>query len=137
MTELTPALRVAVIVRAKERCEYCGLAQAGQEAAFHIDHVQPRAVGGPTTEENLALSCVSCSLHKAARREATDAEIGEQVPLFHPRQQQWADHFRWIGERVEGITPTGRATVVALKMNRPLILAIRRQEALRGRHPHV
>jgi hypothetical protein len=103
MTELTPALRVAVIVRAKERCEYCGLAQAGQEAAFHIDHVQPRAVGGPTTEENLALSCVSCSLHKAARREATEAEIGEQVPLFHPRQQQWADHCCWIGERVEGI----------------------------------
>ncbi|TLY77107.1 MAG: HNH endonuclease, partial [Gammaproteobacteria bacterium] len=30
-------LRRLVIERAQGRCEYCGLAQAGQEAAFHID----------------------------------------------------------------------------------------------------
>ena len=32
-----------------------------------------------------------------------------------------------------GSTPTGRATVHVLDMNRPLILAIRLEESLRGR----
>jgi hypothetical protein len=39
------------------------------------------------------------------------------------------------GVRVVGITPTGRTTVMALQMNRPLALAIREEEAQRGRHP--
>jgi hypothetical protein len=55
-------LRRQVIERAGNRCEYCGLAQAGQEAAFRIDHVVPAIVGGNTSLENLALACVSCSL---------------------------------------------------------------------------
>ena len=56
-------------------------------------------------------------------------------PVFNPRVDSWAEHFRWDGERVLGLTPAGRATVEALKMNRLLILAIRREELLRGRHP--
>ncbi|HVX85553.1 MAG TPA: HNH endonuclease signature motif containing protein [Phycisphaerae bacterium] len=61
-------MRAEVIARAGGRCEYCGLApQIGQEAVFHIDHVVPRAAGGETTLGNLALACVSCSLHKAAK----------------------------------------------------------------------
>jgi hypothetical protein len=57
------------------------------------------------------------------------------VPLFNPRAQAWAEHFRWEGVRVVPLTPTGRATVAALAMNRPLIIAIRQEEAARGRHP--
>jgi hypothetical protein len=47
----------------------------------------------------------------------------------------WRDHFRWEAVRIEGLTPTGRATLEALHMNRPLIVAIRREEESRGRHP--
>ena len=54
-------LRRQVIQRAQNRCEYCGLAQEGQEAAFHTDHVVPVLAGGETTLSNLALACVSCS----------------------------------------------------------------------------
>jgi hypothetical protein len=103
MRDLTEALRVAVIRRAGDRCEYCGLAQAGQEAAFHIDHVIPRAAGGPTSEENLALACVSCSLHKAAKQTAVNPVDGKEVPLFNPRTDRWSDHFRWDREIVVGI----------------------------------
>ena len=129
------ALRRAVCVRAEDRCEYCGLAQAGQEAAFHIDHIVPVVAGGETVLENLALACVSCSLRKAARREAPDPESGEMAPLFHPRRDGWARHFRWDGVRVAGMTATGRATVVALDLNRPLALAIRTEEVHWDRHP--
>jgi hypothetical protein len=124
-----------VIARAGGRCEYCGLAQDVQEATFHVDHVVPVAAGGPTVIENLALACVSCSLRKEARRSATDSKTGRTAPLFHPRRQRWHVHFRWMGVRVVGVSPTGRATVAALQMNRPLILAIRAEEAVRGRHP--
>jgi hypothetical protein len=137
MKDLPATIRAAVILRAGQRCEYCKLAQAGQEAAFHIDHVMPRAAAGPTTEGNLALACVACSLHKAAKQTSVDPDSGEEVPLFNPRTQKWAEHFRWNGEMAVGLTPIGRATISALKINRPLIVAIRKEEAIRGRHPHV
>lgn len=128
-------LQRLVAGRAHGRCEYCGLSQDGQEARFHIDHVAPVVHGGRTAEENLALACVSCSLRKAARQSAVDPATGVETNLFNPRADHWAEHFRWDGVRVVGLTPTGRATVEALKMNRLLILVIREEEALRGRHP--
>jgi hypothetical protein len=135
MSDIPRHLTELVFLRAANRCEYCQLSQLGQEARFHIDHVTPRAASGPTTAENLALACVSCSLRKWAKQSAADPDTGEEVTLFNPRSQAWGDHFRWEGERIVPLTPTGRATVVALSMNRPVILAIRSEETIRGRHP--
>lgn len=135
MSGVSPALHAEVVLRARNRCEYCLLSQLGQEATFHVDHVVPRAVGGRTEENNLALACVSCSLRKWARETATDPDSGEDVPLFSPRTHVWGEHFRWEEERVVPLTPTGRATVAALAMNRPVIVAIRHEEAILGRHP--
>jgi hypothetical protein len=36
------SLQRRVRLRASERCEYCRIAQVGQEATFHVDHVMPR-----------------------------------------------------------------------------------------------
>jgi hypothetical protein len=135
MSDVTASLHAEVVLRAGNRCEYCRLSQLGQEAAFHIDHVIPRAAGGPTVAENLALACVSCSLRKWAKQTATDPDCGEEVPLVNPRTQAWGEHFRWEGERVVPLTPTGRATVAALAMNRSMMIAICQEEAARGRHP--
>jgi len=41
MSRVSPELRAAIVQRARNRCEYCGLSQLGQEATFHIDHVVP------------------------------------------------------------------------------------------------
>jgi len=129
-------LRSEVFRRAGGRCEYCRLAQAGQEAVFHVDHIHPLAHGGGRTDPaNLALACVSCSLRKGARLTAKDPRSERSAPVFHPRKQMWEDHFRWAGNRVVGLTPTGRATVAALRMNREIALAIRTEEARLGRHP--
>src|SRR5712671_5200318 len=104
----TPArLRRQVVQRAGNRCEYCGLAQVGQEAAFHIDHIVPLKSGGKTTPAHLALACVSCSLRKGARLSAVDAQTGREGPLFNPRKDAWRLHFRWDGLRVLGISPIG------------------------------
>ena len=66
---------------------------------------------------------------------APDPETGEQAPIYNARRQRWQEHFRWEGIRVIGLTPSGRATVVALAMNRPIMLAIRLEEEWFGRHP--
>lgn len=136
MTYIPAVLRRLVIERADDRCEYCGLAQASQVATFHIDHVEPVAAGGATTEDNLALACVSCSLRKGARQSAIDPLTGEEAPIFNPRTERWGEHFRWDELRVIGLTATGRATVDALALNRPAILLIREEETYRGRHPY-
>ncbi len=108
------------------------MSQAGQEAAFHIDHVLPRKSGGETGLSNLALACVSCSLRKGAARLAQDPEGGEVVSIFHPREQIWEEHFRQTeASEIVGLTPTGRATAAKLAMNRPLAIAIRREQATR------
>lgn len=135
MRRVPARLRRRVLRRAGGRCEYCRLAQEGQEATFHLDHIRPVARGGSTVSGNLALACVSCSLRKEARRSAVDPVSGRKVALFNPRRQAWTDHFRWDGVKVVGLTPAGRATVAALRMNRALVLAIRAEEVERGRHP--
>jgi len=135
MSDIPAATRKFVIQRANQRCEYCRLSQQGQEATFHIDHILPRVAGGNSTEENLALACVGCSLHKAAKESAIDPATNQGTDLFNPRTQKWADHFRWESEIAIGPTPVGRATVAALNMNRALIVAVRREETIRGRHP--
>ncbi|MBN1609375.1 MAG: HNH endonuclease [Polyangiaceae bacterium] len=121
--------------RAGHRCEYCAITQTGQEATFHIDHVQPRAHGGATSYANLALACVSCSLRKGARTSASDPNTGESVAIYSPRRDEWRTHFRVTDTcLILGLTPTGRATVEALQMNRLLAVAIRREERIRGRY---
>jgi hypothetical protein len=135
MSHVPAALRRLVMDRAGNCCEYCLLSQAGQEATLHIDHIIPESAGGATSEDNLALACVSCSLRKEARQSGIDPLGNKRVDLFHPRRDRWGQHFRWSGVEVEGITPKGRATVELLKLNRPSILAIREEETLRGRFP--
>lgn len=135
MSEIPAQLRKLVIRRAENCCEYCCLSQIGQEATFHIDHIKPVASGGETEAENLALACVSCSLRKGAKERAIDPQTSNKVLLFHPRLNVWKEHFKWNGTRLEGLTENGRATIKLLQMNRSLILAIREEETILGRHP--
>jgi hypothetical protein len=59
-----------------------------------------------------------------------------RLSLFHPRQDRWADHFRFTRRwRVAGRTATGRATISALGMNRPAVIAIRAAWASLGLFP--
>jgi 5-methylcytosine-specific restriction endonuclease McrA len=130
------SLQRRVRERAGHRCEYCRLSQAHQHGTFHVDHVWPRAERGPTTLENLALACVSCSLRKGSRTTAHDPETSELVPLFNPRTDAWDDHFALMSDfMLTGKTPAGRATVATLRLNHSLAIEIRAEEAARGRYP--
>ena len=85
--------------------------------------------GGANVESNWALSCRACNLHNGIHREAIDAQTGVLVPLFHPRQDRWDEHFS-VEENTGallGLTPVGRATMARLQMNRPAQFAARQQ----------
>ncbi len=104
---------------------------------MEIDHIIPEAQGGPTVEENLWLACTMCNLHKGDQTTAKDPLGGEVVALFHPRTQDWSEHFAWVdgGAQIFGLTAVGRATVVALQLNRILLVASRRKWVSAGWHP--
>jgi 5-methylcytosine-specific restriction endonuclease McrA len=104
---------------------------------MEVDHIIPESLGGPTEEDNLWLACSLCNTHKGDRLAALDSETDEVVRLFDPRHQIWHDHFTWTtnGERVIGQTPIGRATVIALNLNRPALVRSRRLWVEVGWHP--
>ena len=52
--------------------------------------------------------------------------------LFHPRRDEWSQHFRFEGPYIEGITPTGRATVRLLTLNDARRLELRVELIARG-----
>lgn len=129
--------RARVSERAGERCEYCRSPEYIGTQSYAVEHILPWEQGGTSNLDNLALSCLGCNGHKYVKREAQDPATGESVPLFHPRQQLWRDHFTWNEDTtlVIGLTPTGRATVEALKLNRPEVVRFRRVLFLSGDHP--
>ena len=133
--KLLGGLIASVRERAAERCQYCLMHQRLQGATFHIEHVIPRSKGGASELANLALACPSCNLHKTDRTTAIDPSSGDSVPLFHPGQQTWSDHFQFNGHRIEGLTPIGRATVASLQFNHSRRQRIRAAEARLGLSP--
>jgi hypothetical protein len=130
-------LRNLVAARANGLCEYCQSQESFATERFSIEHIEPRAAGGLTVAENLALACQGCNGHKAAKAIAVDPETQTSVPRFHPRQQRWPKHFAWSEDhlRIIGLTPTGRATVVLLHLNRASLLRLRRALIAIDAHP--
>ena len=137
MSAIPPQLQQEVAAHSQYRCRYCQSQQRLMGVALTIDHILPQSLGGPTERENLCLACWDCNLAKSDRTTAVDPQTGDTVQLFHPNEQQWDEHFRWseAGWHMIGLTPTGRATVVALKLNRPQLVEARRYWVRAGWHP--
>jgi hypothetical protein len=111
------AQRQFVRLRAANRCEYCRLPQQAVDGTFHVEHIIAQQHTDDSSPANLALACGRCNLHKGPNLSSLDPASGQVVVLFHPRRDQWFDHFRISGPTIEGITPSGRATVHLLRMN--------------------
>ena len=136
-TRIPAPLRRRVLAEFRSRCAYCHALTSITGARLVIDHIIPEAAGGQTVGENLCVACHSCNEFKGALVGAQDPLTGKDVPLFHPRRQQWSKHFGWSedGGKIIGLTPTGRATVLALNMNHPDVVAARLRWARVGWHP--
>ena len=86
-------LRVDVVSRANQRCEYCQYPEEHSPVSFQVEHIMPRSAGGPTELKNLALACSHCNAQKATRQEGTDSLTGMDIRLFNPRIDDWTVHF--------------------------------------------
>lgn len=134
---ISPDLRARVTEQARHRCGYCLRSEELLGMLLTLDHLIPQSDGGPTTEENLWLACHQCNSYKGTQTCADDPVTGLSVTLFNPRQQNWIEHFAWSedGTQIIGITPCGRATVIALKLNVPEIVVARRMWVSAGWWP--
>lgn len=133
----TTRQRQTVSTRAKGLCEYCFAPKMYSNAPFVVEHIHPVAHGGLTELDNLAYACIGCNGHKSDKLDAPDPHTGASVPLFHPRRQHWHEHFAWNDDEtlILGLTPTGRATIAALELNRTELLNLRAVLVWRGKHP--
>jgi hypothetical protein len=111
--------------------------QGRREQSFAVEHIEPRSQEGSETIDNLALACQGCNNHKYCKTQALDSVTEQLVGLFHPRKQRWQDHFTWNEDytRILRTTPTGRATVEALQLNRLGLVNLRRILFAAGEHP--
>ena len=118
-------------------CAYCRTAEALTVTTFEFEHIVPRSGGGETTFENLCLACPSCNRFKTVRQTGFDAVTQQDITLFHPQRQIWADHFAWDEDKTQliGLTPVGRVTIAILKMNRPQLVRVRQMWIKMGEHP--
>jgi 5-methylcytosine-specific restriction endonuclease McrA len=132
-----PELRQQVSARAGFRCEYCRTWQRVIGMPLVVDHIVPRVAGGSDDQENLCAARYRCNEYKGAKTHAVDPLTGEVAPLFNPRLQSWSDHFAWAngGTHVVGLTPTGRVTVIALRLNNEYLVEARTGEIACNWHP--
>lgn len=137
MAFLSEELRQRIALNARHRCEYCLTKQEISGAQMHVEHIIPLAHGGTSDPSNLCLACAWCNTFKATKTNALDPLGQVQVPIFNPRTQIWAEHFRWSDNGIEitGLTAIGRATVAALRMNNEYIVPARRYWVQAGWHP--
>jgi 5-methylcytosine-specific restriction endonuclease McrA len=118
--------RTNVRKRAEDTCEYCHLQQEDSPlAALHVEHIIPKVHGGTDDLDNLALACIDCNLHKGTNLTGIDPETSEVTELFHPRRQNWGEHFEWHGIYLSGKTAVGRTTIRVLNMNSEDQVALR------------
>lgn len=130
-------LRRLVKERAHSCREYCISQEAWSPTPFSNKHITPLNAGGQSTEENLALACQGCNNFKHIKTTAIDPVTLHEVPLFHPRRDVWREHFAWNDDftKLIGLTPTGRATVAELKLNRENLFNLRRALIALNKHP--
>jgi hypothetical protein len=102
------------------------LPEAESDLPFAIDHIIAKQHKGRASDGNLALSCPFSNLHKGPNVAGIDPETGKFTSLFNPRRDRWADHFRWDGITILGISAVGRTTVLVLAMNDSRQIAARR-----------
>lgn len=136
---LTQQQKAKVKDRSIDCCEYCGSQEAYSPDSFSIDHIVPLHKGGTNSFNNLANACQGCNNRKYVSTTAIDPLTGEEVALYHPRRDNWLEHFVWNEDftLLIGLTPTGRATIEKLEINRKGVVNLRKLLHERGLHPIV
>lgn len=114
--------------RAHHRCEYCHAPESIFNMVLEVEHIIPVIAGGTSDNDNLALACRSCNGFKGIRSSYIDPGSGREERFYHPRQDQWEEHFSVLSKsgEITARTVIGQVTTIGLKMNSPAQLTARR-----------
>ena len=84
-----------------------------------MEHLLPQSLGGTDEVDNLALACSRCNSRRYNFMTGIDPQTEQEVTLFNPRQQNWAEHYVWSIDKLQivGKTSIGRATCQRLDLN--------------------
>jgi len=134
-TRISAALRREVRERARERCEYCLLAESQAFFPHEPDHLIATKHGGETISANLVLACFDCNRFKGPNIASLDPVTGELVSLFNPRTQRWSEHFKLNGGTIVPLTPVGPVTEKMLRLNLSVRAAARERWFALGLYP--
>ncbi len=134
---ISKKIKKFIFERADFICEYCLALLAYSPQPFDAEHIIPVSKNGSDEIDNLACACGGCNGSKYNKTHAIDPFDGKTVPLFHPRQMSWTEHFIWSPNflYIIGITAVGRATVEVLDLNRIGLINFRRALLKLGVHP--
>jgi hypothetical protein len=138
VTYVSTELRRLVAGRAGHVCEYCLVHEADMFFGCEVDHIVSQKHGGPTREDNLAYSCLSCNRNKGSDIASVHSETGMIARFFNPRVDCWADHFRLDdqdGVTILPLTSTGEVTARIFRFNDDQRLVERRELQLVDRYP--
>ncbi len=128
-------VRKLVIERAGHRCEYCRIPQLIANYEFHVEHIIGLQHDGPNSLDNLANCCPFCNWKKGPNLGSLLPPSQKIVPLFHPRKQNWFDHFRAENGLIIPLTNVGKATSKLLEFNLPERVEIRAMLSINGLYP--
>ncbi len=123
--------------RAGGRCEYCASPADHTPDDFAAEHTVPVVLDGISDLGNLAWSCQGCNSRKFTATQAVDPQTRDLALLYHPRRDQWSEHFQWSADArlLIGLTPTGRATIARLDLNRYNVVNLRAVLVPARKHP--
>jgi HNH endonuclease len=137
VARLTHQQRQFIQQRDRSCCQYC-ISQARYSSdPLSIEHTIPGSKGGTNDFTNLAVSCQGCNNLKYNHTDGIDPITGELAPLYHPQKDNWFEHFTWSQDfsQILGLTPTGRATITRLQLNREDVVNLRQALVLINQHP--
>lgn len=98
-------------------CEYCRFPELFSFLGYEIDHIIPVKHGGSNDLENLAWVCSICNKNKGTDVGTFLLPDLNLVRFYHPRRDNWNEHFDISGSLIKPRTNIGEATVKILQLN--------------------
>lgn len=133
---ISKSVKITVIERAFNLCEYCLLHESQSYIGFEIDHIISLKHGGTNEINNLCWSCAFCNQFKGSDLGTILLPNQQIIRFFNPRTDKWTDHFEFSGSIILPKSKIGEATEKILKLNQ--VDRILEREALQsaGWFPH-
>jgi hypothetical protein len=128
-------LRRLVATRADYLCEYCLIHEQDTALGCAVDHIISLKHGGETNADNLAYACIFCNRFKGSDIGSIIWQTKELTRFYHPRRDNWLEHFHLEDYFIQPITDIGEVTARILGFNQQSRLLERQLLISKNKYP--